>query len=139
MLELMDRAPRKKYERIGQMMIRPLLVRQEKSAYDLARLFYAQYADLDFEKDLKWYMRNGFVTVRPHLFGMVCPIEYGGKRGWYIRIVIGDLGELISCLPCRLDFIAFCRNNQADKMVIVDFETFLRKAAQFYGYTKRAT
>lgn len=119
---------RKKYERIGQMMIRPLLVQQEKSAYDLARLFYAQYNNLDFESDLKDYMRHGYVITRPHLFCMVKPIIHEGERIWYIRIVIGDLLEAISCLPCMLPKLAYCRNNIADKMVVVDTERLIELA-----------
>ena len=65
-------------------------------------------------------MRNGFVVARPHLFAMVKPIEYGGERIWYIRIIVGNLAEAIMCMPCYLPRVAFCRNNQPDSMVVVD-------------------
>jgi hypothetical protein len=125
----------KRYARVGNMMIRPLVVRGEHSAYDLARAFYLQYPELNFEKDLKDYMRNGYVCVRPHLFGMVKAIEYEGRRGWFIRLAIGNLLELITTLPCQLDFIAFCRDND-DNMRVIKFEEFLRTVKGVTGCGK---
>jgi hypothetical protein len=125
---------RRKYERVGQLLIRPLMMREGQSAYDLARLFYAQYSDLDFDADFEDYLRNGYIAVRPNLFAMVRPIEHEGRRGWFCRIAIGNLGELITTWPCRLDFIAFCRNNNPDSMVIVDYDVFLKKVGQLNGY-----
>jgi hypothetical protein len=118
----------KKYERVGQMMIRPLLLQKGMSAYDLARLFYAQFNDLDFEADVVDYMRNGFVISRPHMFAMLRPILHEGERIWYIRIIVGNLAEAISCMPCWLPKVAFCRNNVPDKMVVVDTERAIRMA-----------
>jgi hypothetical protein len=94
-------------------------LREEASAFDLARLFYARVG-LNFEDDLVDYMRTGFVVTRPHLFAMVKPILHEGERIWYIRIIVGNLAEAIACMPCWLPKVAFCRNNNADKMVVVD-------------------
>jgi hypothetical protein len=125
----------KRYERIGQLMIRPLVLRGEHSAFDLARLFYSRYSNLDFLADLQDYFRNGYVISQPHLFGLFKPIEHEGKRGWFVRIAIGNIGDLIRYFPCPLPFIAFCRNNDATKMVIVDFDWFLKKVGQLNGYS----
>jgi hypothetical protein len=123
----------KRYARIGQMMIRPLLVRQDKSAYDLARLFYAQYSDLNFQDDLVEYMRHGYVVVRPNLFAMVRPIFHEGERIWYIRLIVGNLAEAISCMPCWLPKVAYCRNNQGDKMVVVDTKRAIELSLKLNG------
>lgn len=117
-----------KYNRVGQLMIRPLVMRGEHSAFDLARLFYAQYSDLHFESDLIDYMRNGFVTVRPNIFGMFKAIHHEGERIWYIRIAVGNLLELLGALPFMLPKFAFCRNNHGDKMVVVDAERLIEVA-----------
>ena len=120
----------KNYNRVGQLMIRPLVLRGEHSAFDLARLFYAQYANLNFEDDLIDYMRNGFVTVRPHLFGMFKAIIHDGERIWFIRIAVGNIMELLACLPCMLPKLAYCRNNQGDKMVVVSTDRLIQLAKQ---------
>jgi hypothetical protein len=116
----------KKYERVGQMMIRPLLVNGGHSAFDLARMFYAQYSDLDFEDDLVDYMRHGYVVTRPKLFAMVRPILHEGERIWFIRIIVGNLAEAIGCMPCWLPKVAYCRNNQGNKMVVVDTDRAIK-------------
>jgi hypothetical protein len=120
----------KRYNRVGQLMIRPLVMRGEHSAFDLARLFYAQYSNLNFESDLVDYMRNGFVTVRPHIFGMFKAIHHEGERIWFIRIAVGNLLELLGALPFMLPKFAFCRNNNGDKMVVVDAERMIQVAKQ---------
>lgn len=110
----------KRYERLGQLLIRPLLLRKEQSAYDLARLYYAQYTELDFDKDMEDYKRNGFVVVRPDLFVLFKPIKYKTENAWFVRCLIGNLVEAILAMPCLLPKLVFCRNNQPDKMVACD-------------------
>ena len=127
----------KKYERVGQLMIRPLLWRKGHAPFDLARLFYAQYNDLNFEMDLYDYLRNGYVYSSPTAFGMIKPIEHEGRRGWYFRVVVGEMGEIMVHLPCKLDFIAFCRNNDPDSMTIIDHDAFFKKLAAMHGYKER--
>ncbi len=109
-------------------MIRPLVLRGQHSAFDLTQLFYKQYSDLDFEADLVDYMRNGFVVARPHLFAMFKAIEHEGERVWFVRILVGNLLEALSCMPCILPKICFCRNNQGDKMVVVDTQRLIEVA-----------
>lgn len=108
------------------MLIRPLLWKH--SAFDLAKLFYAQYADLNFEDDLLEYLRFGFVCSRPHLFAMARVVEHEGETMWYIRIAIGDIVELLTVLPFHLDKICFCRNNRADQMRICSTNELARLA-----------
>jgi hypothetical protein len=140
-----------KYQRVGQLLIRPLVLRKEQSAFDLAQLFYAQFSTLSFEDDLIDYMRTGFVVTRPHLFAMVKMIDLPEKenaqrptpnaqrptgKAWFVRCIVGNLLEAISCLPCMLPRIAFCRENQTDKMVVCDTERLIRVAMAF---TKRGS
>jgi hypothetical protein len=119
-----------KYNRVGQLMIRPLVMRGEHSAFDLARLFYAQYSNLNFEADHIYYHRNGYVISYPRMFGMFQPIHHEGERIWYIRIAVGNLLELLGALPFMLPKFAFCRNNHGDKMVVVDAERLIEVAKQ---------
>jgi hypothetical protein len=109
-------------------MIRPLVMRGEHSAFDLARLFYAQYATLNFEDDLVDYMRNGYVIAQPQLFVMFKAIHYEGERIWFVRMLIGNLLEAVARMPCLLPKICFCRNNQADKMVVVNTDRLVELA-----------
>lgn len=121
------------YQRTGQMLIRPLLFHVEHPAFDLAKLFYAQYPDLSFEDDLLDYMRTGFVVVRPHLFAMAKVIDYKGERMWFARIAIGNLVELLQVLPFYLPKICFCRNNRADHMRICSTKRLAQLAWQLKG------
>ena len=106
----------------------------EQCAFDLARLFYEQHSDMNFFADLEYYFREGYVISQPRLFGLFKPIEHNGKRGWFIQIAIGAIGDLIRYFPCPLAFIAFCRNNNTDKMVVIDYDSFIKKVAQLNGY-----
>lgn len=100
------------------MLIRPLMFHGQHSAFELARLFYAQYPELDFGDDLVDYMRNGFVITRPQLFVMAKVIHRDDGHLWFCRIAIGNLIELLTVMPFYLPRIAFCRNGRADKMRI---------------------
>lgn len=119
-------------------MIRPLVMRGEHSAFDLARLFYANYANLNFEADHIDYSRNGYVIARPALFTMFKAIYYEGERIWFIRILVGNLMEALTCMPCMLPKLAFCRNNQADKMVVVSTERLIQLAKQTAETNRKA-
>jgi hypothetical protein len=116
------------YQRTGNMLIRPLLMNSGTSAFDLARLFYAQYSDLNFESDFIDYLRNGYVVSRPKLFAMARPIEHDGERMWYLRICVGKLWELVTVLPFHLPSLCFCRNNRANEMRIVSTERLMKLA-----------
>lgn len=114
----------KHYERIGHAMISPLIL--QGNAFELARENYAKYSKLNFDDDLLDYLRSGFVVSRPHLFAMGKAIERNGRRGWFIQIAVGNILELLTCFPCRLDFIAFCRNDD-DNMRVIEWDHFIKK------------
>ena len=116
----------KRYQKIGHAEIHTL--RMEGNAFDVARENYAKYSGLDFAEDLLNYLRTGYVVSRPNLFAMAKPIEREGRRGWFIQIAVGNILELLTCLPCPLDFIAFCRNND-DNMRVVEWDWFMKKVA----------
>lgn len=122
-----------KYQRLGQMAIRPLMLGGQHCAFDLAALFYAQYADLNLLNDLSDYLRNGYVISQPKLFGLFKPIDHEGKRGWFIRIAIGDLGDLVRYFPCPLEFVAFVRNND-DNLRVIEWDAFLKTVGKMCGY-----
>ena len=115
-------------------MIAPLALKG--CAFDVARANYAQYSGLDFGQDLLHYLREGFVVSRPTLFAMGKPIEHEGRRGWFIQIAVGEIGELITVFPCRLDFVAWCRNND-DNMRVVEWNAYIKKVAGMYGYKEQ--
>jgi hypothetical protein len=104
------------------------------NAFREAQADYAAYSGIDFADDLLDYLEHAFVVSRPNLFAMARPVEFRGKRGWFIRYVRGNLLELLTVLPCPLEFIAFCRNNDA-VMRIVSWEWFVKKtlARRKYG------
>jgi hypothetical protein len=111
-------------------MISPLVM--GGNAFDVAQANYAKYAGLNFADDLVYYLRTGYVICRPTIFAMFRPIDRDGKRGWFVQMAVGDIGELMSCVPCPLDFIAFCRNND-DDMRVIDWKYFESKVAQHFN------
>jgi len=121
-----------RYQKVGNPMLNTLAL--GGNAFDVAVENYKKYAGLNFWDDLMYYLRTGFVVSRPSVFAMGRPIERDGKRGWFIQIAVGNIGELITCLPCKLDFVAFCRNND-ENMRVIDFDTYVKKVAAMYGYT----
>ena len=121
-----------RYQKVGNPMLNTLAL--GGNAFDVAVENYKKYSGLNFWKDLMYYLRTGFVVSRPNLFAMARPIERDGKRGWFIQIAVGEIGELITCFPFRLDFVAFCRNND-ENMRVIDFDTYVKKVAAMYGYT----
>jgi len=121
-----------RYQKVGNPMLNTLAL--GGNAFDVAVENYKKYSGLNFWEDLMYYLRTGFVVSRPSVFAMGRPIERDGKRGWFIQIAVGNIGELITCLPCKLDFVAFCRNND-ENMRVIDFDTYVKKVAAMYGYT----
>ena len=119
------------YQKLGKQMITPL--NMNGWAFERARADYAKYSGLDFGQDLLHYLREGYVVSRPNFFVMAKPIERDGKRGWFVQMLVGSLGELLTVIPCRLDFVAFCRSND-DNLRIIDFDECCRRVAALHGY-----
>ncbi len=119
-----------KYRKLGHQMISPLIL--NGNAFDIARDNYAKYSGLNFWDDLLYYLRTGFVVSRPTCFAMGRPIEHEGRRGWFIQMAVGEIGELLLCVPCPLDFVAWCRSND-DNMRVVEWDHFVKKVGQWYG------
>lgn len=97
------------YKQIWRLTIRPVL--GSEPAFDVARRFYAQFPDMNFEEDFVWYLRNGFVVNRPTIFAMGKVVERHGERMWFIQAAAGSLIELIHTLPFYLPRICFVRDN----------------------------
>lgn len=114
-------------------MISPLVM--GGNAFDIAVDNYAKYSGLNFWDDLLYYLRSGYVVCRPTIFAMFRPIERDGKRGWFVQMAVGDIGELMTCVPCELDFIAFCRNNDSN-MRVIEWKHFVKKVGAKYGWRK---
>jgi hypothetical protein len=120
----------KAYQRVGNKTVRPLMFSGEHSAFDLAQMFYAHHPDLDFANDLIDYCRNGFVLVHNDMFALAKPIVHPDddkRRGWFIRYAGGNMQKLLAYLPCKLDFIAFCRENDGN-LRIVEWDAFMIRA-----------
>lgn len=99
----------------------------------VARLWYVEHPDLDFDKDLEDHLINGYVCSRPTLFAMVKVIDldpWNRDLAWFIQIAVGDMLELISVLPYYLPKICFCRHNEHDKKRIYPMDKFLRLAVK---------
>jgi len=85
---------------------------------DAAAKFYRDNSTIDFFEDLADYLRTGVVVARPTCFGMAKLIWLEVKEGrpkeraWFVRYAIGNLRELLTCIPCQLDWIAFCRRGK---------------------------
>lgn len=120
----------KRYEKIGSPMISPLIM--QGNAFDIARVNYAKYSRLNFWNDLMEYMRTGYVVCCPTVFAMFKPIDRDGKRGWFVQMAVGNILDLLRFVPCELDFIAFCRNND-DNMRVIEWKTFLKKVVAIKG------
>ncbi len=112
-------------------MISPLIIRG--NAFDIAQQNYAKYSGLNFAEDLVYYLKSGYVYCSPTAFAMFRPIEHEGKRGWFVQMAAGCLGELLRHAPCDLEFVAFCRNNDSN-MRVISWEYFIRKVAFRYGW-----
>jgi hypothetical protein len=96
-------------------------------AIAVAVAYYAKYSPIPFRDDLLDYLGNGFVVSRPNLFAMGKVIDLApqpdgdvdreknhrnpdpGEPTWFIRMAVGDLGELLTTLPFYLPKITFCR------------------------------
>ena len=110
-------------------MVYPVMIPTACPAFDLAKAHYAKYPDLNFADDLLDYMRTGFVVSRPKCFAMFKAVKHGEGFAWYIRYAIGDLIELLMCMPCYLPKLVFCRNNKADQMRVVSTDRLAKLAA----------
>jgi hypothetical protein len=117
----------KRYEKIPHATFRP--VRLNGNAFDVARERYSRYEKHDFAEDLIYYLRHGFVVSRPTVFAMGRPVEYNGRYGWYLQMCAGNILELLTCLPYKLDFLAFDRDNEG-KIRVVDLDWFINKVAR---------
>jgi hypothetical protein len=122
------------YQKLGRQMITPL--NMNGWAFEVARQNYAKYSGLDFGQDLLYYMQHGYVWSWPDFFMMAKPIERDGKRGWFVQMLVGNLGQLLAVIPCPLDFVAFCRNND-ENMRVIDFEKCCRMAARVHGFYRK--
>ena len=101
-------------------------VKFSQNAFREAQEDYARHGKVDFADELLDYLNNAFVVSRPHLFALARPIEFKGKRGWFIRYARGDLLELLTVLPCPMEYIAFCRDG--DGIIrVVNWEVFVKK------------
>lgn len=124
--------PSYRYQKVGKTMISPLIL--QGNAFAVAQADYARWSKVPFVEDLLYYLQSGFVVARPNLFAMARPIERDGRRGWFIQYACGAIGELLSVLPCELEFIAWCRKGD-ENMRICDFALFAKKIGARYGYS----
>jgi hypothetical protein len=97
--------------KIADQLLSPVVL-GEVSFVDLAKQHYRRFSKIPFEEDLADYLRNGIVVSRQTGFGMAKLVMLDGQYTWFVRFAIGDLRELISCLPWTVKWIAFCRRDK---------------------------
>jgi len=90
-----------------------LVLRGEKSAYEIMRLMYQAFNDeqFNFWDDFFDYAHNGFVYISPTAmcFAKACRDDEGDYL--FVRAAVGPLCECLAQIPKYLPRIAFCRNN----------------------------
>ena len=84
----------------------------EKPAIQIARELYSKWGPVGttFNRELAEYVENANVWVRPDLFMMAKIIDLEGEPGWYIRMAVGSLSELLRSLPIYFPKICFQRH-----------------------------
>ena len=99
--------------RIGQTLIRPLVLRGEYCAFDLMQMMYDAFKDEQFTfwKDFYDYSHNGFVRISPTAMAFAKPCRDEEGDYWFIRAAVGPLPEVMAMLPGYLPRISWCRNN----------------------------
>ena len=120
------------YQKVGYTIIQPLGM--GGAALKAAIENYAKHSKLNFWQDLEFYLKTGYVICMPDVFAMFKPIEREGKRGWFVQMAVGDIRHLLRFVPCPLDFIAFCRNDD-DNMRVISWEHFIKKVMATKGQT----
>jgi hypothetical protein len=108
-------------------------------AIQVARRFYLEHTDLNFEADLQDYLVTGFVCSRPSVFGMVKLIEWKGEPAWFVRMAVGNVLELRQILPFPLETIVFCRNNQKDVLRVYSLSRIDRMLVQLMERKKNVS
>ena len=102
--------------RIGQTIVRPLVMRGEHPAFRLMQLMYELFNDENakFWNDFADYALNGYVRISPTAMAFAKPCRDEEGEYWFIRAAIGELPELLAMLPSYLPRICFCRNNSGE-------------------------
>jgi hypothetical protein len=80
-----------------------------------------------FIVDVIDYLLHGFVIARPTCFMMMKLIRLGDARkpAWYVRIAVGELEELLDCVPCFLPTMCFCRRDDG-RLRTYDFARIIK-------------
>ena len=105
-----------------------------------ARCYRKWMGQVSFEQDVADYMAHGYVISRPSCFGMAHIITLkqdekdpprwtAGEPAWFIRMAVGNLMELFSCLPYYLPWIAFCRRNDG-RVHVYKLERLIHKVQE---------
>ena len=98
------------------------------TAIQVAMQCYANWkGDVRFDQDITDYLLTGVVVSRPNCFGMAKVIELPDTKepAWFVRMAVGNLRELLSCLPGYLPKICFCRRNERH-IRVYQLERFIR-------------
>jgi hypothetical protein len=116
---------------------------RKQTALQIAELSYLQWmGDVSFADDVAYYMIHGTVISRPDLFGMALIVDIApeGQRpepAWFVRMAVGELGELLEMLPVPLPKICFCRRNDG-RMRMYSLERLKRKARRVIKWAAAA-
>lgn len=114
--------------------IKALLPGENTAIQEAAYLYLKWKSKVPFNEDLANYLVSGCVATRPTCFAMAKVIQlpksekaWSEQYAWFIRVAVGNIMELISCLPGYLPWIAFCRRGE-ERMRIYRLERLLRLA-----------
>ena len=99
--------------RIGNILIRPLMLRREQPAFFLMQQMYEEFKDpkLNFWDDFADYALNGFIRISPTAMALARPCNDKDGDYWFIRAAVGPLHEVLCMLPYYLPRISWCREN----------------------------
>jgi hypothetical protein len=85
------------------------LVPTRSAIAEAMRLYEQWNGAVDFWTDFADYLRNGVVISTQDAFAMVKLVEVGVEHGWFVRVAVGDLCDLLRHIPFYLPLVAFCR------------------------------
>lgn len=84
-----------------------------------AQELYRKHSKIPFAIDLMDYLYSGYVVSRPTCFAMA-KVTNLAKKGepdkwaWFIRCAVGEIRQLLLCLPGKLPYICFSRSGKDD-------------------------
>jgi hypothetical protein len=113
-----------------QEVIRAIPLKKESALWIAEACYQKWMGDVSLADDVAEYLNKGCVVTRPNLFALArvveIPLKEGPQLAWFIRMVVGDLEELLDVLPFPLKWICFCRRNDG-RMRVYSLDRLTKK------------